>query len=92
MKKKKSLHQKWPSVDIFFFCKTNKILRGANRAELDMIRYIFIACVTQHAEISRTKRQMLNRVETLCPGAVNKAERQIPKAKRPQTHTNKILR
>ena len=75
-----------------FFCKTNKILRGANRAELDTIRYIFIACVTQHAKISRTKRQMLNRVETLCPGAVNKAERQIPTAKRPQTHTNKILR
>ena len=26
-----------------FFGKTNKILRGANRAKLDTIRYIFIA-------------------------------------------------
>ena len=49
----------------YFFGKTNKILRGANRAELDTIRYIFIAYVTQHDEISRTKRKMLNWVETV---------------------------
>ena len=75
----------------YFFGKTNKILRGANRAELDTIRYIFIAYVTQHAEISRTKRNVLIRVETLCLGAVNKVERQIPTAKRPQTHKKQNL-